>query len=1113
MKRLLLLCISVFSICCGAYAQSSNTTATVSYDLGMGQLEFEKTTISSWIETEVDSVPPSGCVTSKHGGTTCSIPAVPGHDSTIYDTTITCVGTPGFMSMKYNYSANTLTNFPSNTACSPTFIPFPTGPSPSGTTTISGSSICYDPANQYEYFFVTEDTTISGVGSVPNTYVYSWPIGTCPTSLFPIAEFPKQNLLPTFDNSGNAWAVGISNNSPYTLSIQELNFTATSVTTGPVIPLNTGSAPNITAQDGDFIFTPTGQMFLVYNNEEFAINYQAYASSPSSITATYVSTLAVPHGDYLVGLGYGGGNMLGAISNGKAFSCTNTPIYDVINMLTGTLTPITYGGGFSSNDNAYVTSGIGAAKSLVSVTPTSVAGQYTVVYDIYVQDYGNYPISNVQVTDNLGAISLAQNVVSVSTAFVGTPPPASYNLVIDPNFNGTDSINLLKPWGTLPNYPVAQANFTIQVTVVLNNIAAGIVYENTAVVTGTGFNGDALTDTSTNGTNPNPIGDGRPDDPGEDIPTPFVLELTAQSAPCPTLPQVLFQETFGTASGMTTALPAGGTTQYTGTTTAPIPTNDYTISNNADIANSKNKNDSALNWIYLKDHTTGTGDMMLVNGNNAQNVIYQTTVSNLCTDLLYSFNAYVANINDTAAITFCNATLGYQPPSLEFQMVDALTGSVLANLGTGPILTHSWTSYGMRIALPAEDASGSVALQIVNVGGGSCGNAFAVDDISFGLCNAEPNVVIDGGHAGCLDSSTTLAATLSDSSVFTGTITYQWLDSTAGSPGWDTITGANFITYTIPIVTLATPTYYKVNVAPQGESFKACSYTSPNFLMIFKTPSTPVTGGTLTASPTSIGCTPSAVTLTASGYTLGSGAEYVWYSGTCGVDTLEKTTTNTISVNPTLTTTYNVQVTGACNTTSCVPVTVTDVCALPTDLIYFNGSYSTGITTLTWEVTDNENLTGFYVERSVNGIDFTIIDSLPATGENGEASYNLADNVSNVDAGTITYRLILRQKGGGSEESPIVAINKPLANVTDVVVYPNPASNQLTIAINSDQQQQMSYSVIAMTGQVLLSGSQVLVRGQNSVNVNEVQVLPSGAYIVRIQLQDGLAQKKLIIQK
>jgi hypothetical protein len=136
-----------------------------------------------------------------------------------------------------------------------------------------------------------------------------------------------------------------------------------------------------------------------------------------------------------------------------------------------------------------------------------------------------------------------------------------------------------------------------------------------------------------------------------------------------------------------------------------------------------------------------------------------------------------------------------------------------------------------------------------------------------------------------------------------------------------------------------------------------------------------------------------------------------------------------------------------------------------------------------------------------------------ATSENGEASYNLPDNVSNIDAGTITYRLVLRLKSGGSEESPIVAINKPLANVTGVVIYPNPASNQLTIAINSDQQQQMSYAIISMQGQILLTGSQVLIRGQNSVNVNEIEILPPGAYIVRIQLQDGLVQKKLIIQK
>ena len=1094
MKRLILLCTTFFLIH-SAFAQtSSNTTATVSYVLGMGA--NENTTMK--LKYVIDTI-------------TKAKPGVPGkYDTTGVDTTYTCSNsTNGFMSLKYNYSTGALTNFPNNTPCTPSY----TGAGLTGSSTdIYGTSIAYNPADQNEYYFVVEDTTIHGVSNIPNTYVYRWPIGTCPTTLSPIAEFPKQDLLPTFDNSGNAWAVGTSStNSPYTLTLQQITFTSTSYTSGPVIPLNTGSAPPITTLNGDFQFTPSGQMILIYNNEEFALNYQSYASTPSSITATYIASLGLPSGNYLVGLGFAGGSLIGSISNG---SLVCNPPYDVINILTGAVSPTSYTAGFNSNDNSSVTSGIGTSKYLVSVTPTATAGQYTVVYDIYVQDYGNFPVSNVQVSDNLGAINHVQNVVSVSTQYVGTAPPSSYNLVLDPTFNGTTQTNLLKAGGSLPNYPVAQANFTIQVTVVLSNITAGIVYNNTAVATGTGFNGDALTDTSTNGTNPDPNGNSRPDDPGEDVPTPFVIELTAQSAPCINYPQLLFQETFGHATGLTTADSAGGTTQYTGTTTVPVATNDYTIASNANAGNTG----TSQNWISLTDHTGNSGgDMMLVNADVAQNIVYQASVNNLCSNLKYSFNAYVANISDTAAITFCNAVLGYQPPNLEFQMVDAGSGVVLANLTTGPIWAHTWTSYGMRIALPTV-STGNIYLQIINVGGGGCGNDFALDDISFGLCDPEPSVTIDGGHAGCLDSSTTLAATIADSTVFNGPVVYQWQDSVAGSPvgtAWTTITNATSQTYTIPIVTLTTPTYYRVNVATPGNSLLACSYTSNSFFMQLKThPSTPINGaGTLTASSTNEGCTATPITLTASGFTLGDGAQYVWYAGTCGGDTIQKTSTNTISVSPSLTTTYYVMASGSCNATQCAQVTINNVCALPTDLLYFHGSYATGITTLTWEVTDNQNVTGFYIQRSVNGVDFTTIDSLDATGAVDEASYTLPDNVSNIDAGTITYRLIMRLKGGAQEESAIVAINKPLADVTGVVVYPNPAANQLTIAVNSNAQQQMSYSIISMQGQILLTGSQVLVRGQNSVNVNGVQILPSGAYIVRIQLQDGLVQKKLIIQK
>lgn len=78
------------------------------------------------------------------------------------------------------------------------------------------------------------------------------------------------------------------------------------------------------------------------------------------------------------------------------------------------------------------------------------------------------------------------------------------------------------------------------------------------------------------------------------------------------------------------------------------------------------------------------------------------------------------------------------------------------------------------------------------------------------------------------------------------------------------------------------------------------------------------TGATASAANT---CGPVTVTLTVTGGTLGSGAAWKWYSGTCGGTAAG--TGATINVTANITTTYFVRAEGACNTTTCASVTVT----------------------------------------------------------------------------------------------------------------------------------------------------------------------------------------------
>jgi hypothetical protein len=77
---------------------------------------------------------------------------------------------------------------------------------------------------------------------------------------------------------------------------------------------------------------------------------------------------------------------------------------------------------------------------------------------------------------------------------------------------------------------------------------------------------------------------------------------------------------------------------------------------------------------------------------------------------------------------------------------------------------------------------------------------------------------------------------------------------------------------------------------------------------------------TATATPAAI-CGPASVTLSVTDGSLGAGASWKWYSGSCGGTAVGTGATLTLTVSTT--TTYYVRAEGTCNTTTCASVTVT----------------------------------------------------------------------------------------------------------------------------------------------------------------------------------------------
>jgi hypothetical protein len=958
--------------------------------------------------------------------------------------------------------------------------------------------------------------------SSPNTYVWRWKPGSaCPPSTALLTVYNNTYVIGlTFDADGTGYQLiytGSSGGSGYGLSMQSVDFVNNVF--GPVIPVTLPSGMNPLQGNGDFVITPTGQFLAILDNNYITINYKDYNNTP--LHATLISKLT---GDVIIGLSYSDGKLVASdyyISSGKYRSR-----YYEIGIIDGAKTNITTAPCYFSTDMTDINTAIGVAKNLVSAIPTGTPGTYDLCYDITVRNYGNWPLDHVRLEENLGAVFNPPTlppfppppsaISNVSVSFIDNPA----GVVLNPAFNGVSNREILDPnQSLLPASPTSKNYFIVRVCLRVKNIQVGKVYNNNAFAYGNGYIGALVKDKSTNGTNPDLNNNAKPDDVGEDQPTPFVILTTAEMPPCEALNKIMYKQEFGSGSGsgLQTAIPApvipgaaAVSTDYVGSTSQPLNVEQYAIARNANHGNT-------TRWISRTDHTgNSNGRMMVVNADVKSNKIYSDKINISCGNLKYSLFAFVSNIANSTYDNFCDAFGGTVKPKLTFTVKDAASGLIITNLTTPEITSGDWTQYGMKFVMPAT-VNGNPVTQIIieisNAAAGGCGNDLAIDDIQFGLCDPTPTVSVNN-TAGCTNGITTFSAALSDPTVISGPLEYQWQRSNNGTSGWADITGANSEDYTIsPLQPSDIGKYYRVIVAAAGNISNAnCRYTSTAFQLTAKTSSTAPTG--IDASPAQTTCPGNAVNLTVQGGSLGTNAVWRWYRNSCG-DTLIGTG-NMISVLPTETTTYYVRAEGDCNITACAQVTINLIpCViLPVDFLQFSAVQRAHAIDLDWRIITSEQISHFEVERSGNGNHFNKIGTVTsAVPQNTAARFTYQDADPDVNSNIIYYRIKVVSKDGVSKYSNILTVRISAQNNGKLKISPNPASSSVNISFYSALRGTMELQILDMTGKIVLREQRTVESGQNSITLNQLSRLSEGVYTIFIRTGDRMERERIVIRR
>jgi len=179
--------------------------------------------------------------------------------------------------------------------------------------------------------------------------------------------------------------------------------------------------------------------------------------------------------------------------------------------------------------------------------------------------------------------------------------------------------------------------------------------------------------------------------------------------------------------------------------------------------------------------------------------------------------------------------------------------------------------------------------------------------------------------------------------------------------------------------------------------------------------------------------------------------------------------------------------------------------ALPVSLINFTGIKEGAINRLSWTTTTETNNAGFSIERSADGSNFSSLSYVATKAENGNSTNTI--NYGFNDIRTLTgnnyYRLKQVDKDGKATYSSIVLIKGDKVRAIMITgLYPNPATSEVKLAVESPNAEKVTILVTDVTGKVVVQSNQSLVVGSNTIILGTAN-LANGNYFVKMICANG----------
>ncbi|MBP6091445.1 MAG: T9SS type A sorting domain-containing protein [Crocinitomicaceae bacterium] len=184
--------------------------------------------------------------------------------------------------------------------------------------------------------------------------------------------------------------------------------------------------------------------------------------------------------------------------------------------------------------------------------------------------------------------------------------------------------------------------------------------------------------------------------------------------------------------------------------------------------------------------------------------------------------------------------------------------------------------------------------------------------------------------------------------------------------------------------------------------------------------------------------------------------------------------------------------------------------ALPVELTSFNANCNENTTMINWQTASEHNSASFDVEKSRDGANWSVIKTVAAAGNSTTTiDYSVVD--SEKSATIVYYRLNQIDQDGVSKIYGPISATCGGTNDFTAIVYPNPATEIVTVEMNSPIAQTVSIQICGTDGKAIVQMATSLEEGTTQIPLS-IETLKAGVYTVQVNGENATNTIKLVVQ-